>query len=221
LRTAAQSGDLDALSPLAPRLDWVLKLSILRRAMEQHPALTWDSPQIKHLDQIYASLDPHEGLYWAYERAGFTQRVVSDARIEQFVHEPPSDTRAWMRAMLLRLASPHEVAYMDWDSIRFRYYEDDHYLPTHRSLDMANPLAFTRAQCEPLLNGADGLDDVLDRLDVPRTDAWGRHDTERWSYERDRVTPPSSYPIVRVCPNEIRAGEQKNDELEQDERSRS
>ena len=104
LRAASLNRDVAALAPLAPRLDWVLKLFILRRAMEQHPELSWDSPQIKHMDQLYASLDPQEGLYWGYERAGFTERLIADARIEQFVHDPPADTRAWGRAMLLRHA---------------------------------------------------------------------------------------------------------------------
>jgi Pup amidohydrolase len=165
LRAASSSGDLDALLPLAPRIDWVLKLFILRRAMEQNPDLSWDSPQIRHLDQLYSSLDPHEGLYWAYERAGFTEQMVSDARIERFVHEPPVDTRAWMRTMLLRLADQDQIVHVDWDSIRFRFERAGYYLPTYRTVELNDPLSFKQSECEPLLRGTPRLDEVLDALE--------------------------------------------------------
>ena len=93
-------GDLDKV---AGRLDWVLKLRILQQAMAQRPSLRWDSPEPKLLDHLYSSLDPSEGLYWVYEKAGAIERVASAAQIERFVHEPPEDTRAFARAMLLRL----------------------------------------------------------------------------------------------------------------------
>ena len=90
---------------LAPKLDWVMKLMILQRTLHQRQALDWDSPEILHLDQVYASLDPG-GLYWAYERSGFAERLVGEDRIRHFCSEPPSETRAWTRAMLLRTAHP-------------------------------------------------------------------------------------------------------------------
>ena len=55
---------------LASRLDWVLKLSILQQVLDERPDLSWESPEIKHLDHLYSSLDETEGLYWAYERSG-------------------------------------------------------------------------------------------------------------------------------------------------------
>lgn len=76
---------------LAPHIDWVLKLQILQRARQQHPSLEWFSPPLKHLDFMYASLE--DGLYWAYEREGAVDRLVSDADIEQLRNEPPEDTR--------------------------------------------------------------------------------------------------------------------------------
>src|SRR2546425_571092 len=79
---------------LASRLDWVLKFRILQRAMQQQPGLTWASSEIKHLDHLYASLDPAEGLYWAYERLGVVERLVSQSEIDRFVPQPPEDTAA-------------------------------------------------------------------------------------------------------------------------------
>jgi proteasome accessory factor A len=154
-------GDLD---PLAGRLDWVLKRRIMEQALRQHPELTWDSPPLKHLDHLYSSLDLAEGLYWAYERAGVTERLVSDGAIERFVHDAPEDTRAWTRSRLLRLAGTEAVDLVDWDSIRFRM-RGQSYWPTYRSADLADPLAFTRAQTESLLQAGETLDAVLDRLE--------------------------------------------------------
>ena len=70
--------------------------------MRQNPSWTWDSPELKTLDLMYGSL--RNGLYWACERSGMIEPVVSEAEIERFTHEPPEDTRAWTRAMLLRQA---------------------------------------------------------------------------------------------------------------------
>jgi proteasome accessory factor A len=168
-----RAGDLDAL---AGRLDWVLKLRILQRAMRKRPNLGWDSPEIKLLDHLYSSLDPDEGFYWIYEQAGATERVVSPARIERFVHEPPEDTRAFTRAMLLRLAEPGQVNRMDWDSICFKLSGRSGW-PIYRTLDMPDPLGFTKAQTAAWLEAAQPLDAILDRLMTMDSAGSISHDT--------------------------------------------
>ena len=47
-----EKGDLMAL---APRLDWVMKLMAIERAMEQSPELEWDSPEVKVIDMFIAA----------------------------------------------------------------------------------------------------------------------------------------------------------------------
>lgn len=154
------AGDLAALTG---RLDWVLKLHVLRHAMASRPELRWTGPEIKHLDHLYASLDRDGGLYWAYEAAGEIERLVSDSEIERFVHEPPPDTRAWGRAMLLRLARDGQVQDVDWDRIRFRQ-AGRGYWPTLRTIHMANPLGFTRALVGHVVERAGSLDGALQAL---------------------------------------------------------
>jgi proteasome accessory factor A len=149
---------------LAPKLDWVMKLMILRRTMSQRPSLTWDSPEIRHLDQVYASLDPG-GLYWAYERSGFAERLLDEDRIRHFCSEPPADSRAWTRAMLLRTARPEWVESVDWDSISFRV-RDGGYWPSRRSIDMPNPLGMTAAELAPLFAGEGSFPDLLDAIEA-------------------------------------------------------
>ena len=126
---------------LARRIDWMLKLLGLERAMRQQPELGWESPEIKHLDHLYSALDG--GLYWICERAGLVERFASDDEIARFVHEPPQDTRAWTRSRLLRLAEPEDVDSVDWDRITFRL--GDAWW-SRRTVSLADPLAFTKAE---------------------------------------------------------------------------
>jgi len=155
-----QAGDLESL---ATRLDWALKYSILQGVIEQRPDLSWESPEIKHLDHLYSSLDPSEGLYWAYENEGIIERMVDESAIEHFTANPPEDTRAWTRAMLLRWAGPDAVDDVDWDSIRFRV-GSERYRTLFQRLDMASPLGFTKAIAESCFENAETLEELLDSL---------------------------------------------------------
>ena len=147
----------------------MLKLSILQQVLEQNPALSWDSAEIKHLDHLYSSLDSSEGLYWAYERGGFVQRVVSDEEIERLTLNPPEDTRAWTRAMLLRRAGPDGIDDVDWDSIRFKT-GHERYGTIYRTLELASPISFTKAASETAFEEAGTLDELLDMLGAARGD---------------------------------------------------
>jgi proteasome accessory factor A len=161
-----QAGDL---ASLAPRLDWVLKLSVLQQVMARRTDLGWDAPQVKHLDHMYASLDETEGLYWAYEKSGFVERVATIESVERFVEHPPEDTRAWTRASLLGSIEPGVVDDVNWDFIRFKYRNADNRL-IKRTLDLANPLAFTREQVEGLFHEAESLHELLNALGAPAED---------------------------------------------------
>jgi len=161
-----QAGDFAAL---ASRLDWVLKLSVLQQVMDQRADLDWDAPQIKHLDHMYSSLDMAEGIYWAYEKSGFVERVVADDRIEHFVHYPPEDTRAWTRAALLTRVSPEVIDEVNWDFIRFKYRNESNRM-IRRTLSLANPLGATREQVEEMFEEAETLDQLLSALGAPAED---------------------------------------------------
>jgi proteasome accessory factor A len=147
-------------SSLARRLDWVLKQSLIQRTMDRYPELTWTSPELKRLDLMYSSLG--DGLYWACERQGQVERLVTDGQIERFVHEPPDDTRAWTRARLLRCAKPHEVEKVDWDELRFwcRDAEGE----SLKAIRLSNPLAHTRSDCHQVFQQTNNLPELLDRL---------------------------------------------------------
>jgi hypothetical protein len=133
------AGNLDAL---AGRLDWVLKLRILERALAQRPDLDWRAPELRHLDQIYGSLDTGEGLFWPHLESGLVEPWVSEAEVARFVDEPPGDTRAFTRALLLRHLDPREIVRVDWDRVvveKSRPYE-------RFEIALDDPLSFTREQ---------------------------------------------------------------------------
>jgi proteasome accessory factor A len=156
--------DMDVLSR---RLDWALKYSTLDRVRrERH--LDWKDPALKQLDHLYSSLDAKEGLFWALERDGCTEKLVSNADIERFIHEPPDDTRAWTRAMLMRRAGTERIASIDWDRIRFTT-SQSWYQCEHRTLELANPLGLTKVHAESILRSKAPLTRVIDALERKAT----------------------------------------------------
>ncbi len=155
-----KAGDFEAL---AGRLDWVLKLLAIRGAMQRKPDLTWDSPQVKCLDMFYSSLDPSDGLYWAFERAGATEQIVAEDEILRATTTPPENSRAWTRALLLRRFGDR-VESMDWDRIRFRLERGGFAGREFRTLEMPDPLGMTREKMQGILADDKSLVEVLDEL---------------------------------------------------------
>ncbi|MGA3372073.1 MAG: proteasome accessory factor PafA2 family protein [Terracidiphilus sp.] len=156
------AGDLMAV---APRLDWVMKLLAIERTLEQRPELDWGSPEIKVIDQLYSSLD-NDGLYWAYEQSGFAEQLVSPERIAHFATNPPSETRAWTRAMLLRRANSEgvEVTSVDWDTMTFKL-RGRYAWPSYRTFDLENPLGLTQAEAQRFFDSSGNFTELLDGLE--------------------------------------------------------
>jgi proteasome accessory factor A len=147
-------------------IDWVLKLTAIERAMDEHPELDWNSPGVKVLDHLYGSLGD-DGLYWAYEASGFVEPLVAPERVAFFENNPPAETRAFARAHLLRRAAEQSVTVtaVDWDSITFKM-RGRHSWPIYRTLEMADPLGFTEALAGPIFDSAEDFADLLDGLEA-------------------------------------------------------
>lgn len=159
-------GDLESL---APRLDWVLKRSIIRQAIDENPGLTWGGEQARYLDLLYGSLDPAEGLYLDFEQAGLVETIATDQEIDRAMTHAPEDTRAWGRAALLQESRRHRrvrVTAVDWDGIRFSLLHPDGYTTT-RTVDMPDPTGLTRDEVARRLqsNGPISFRQMLERLD--------------------------------------------------------
>jgi proteasome accessory factor A len=150
---------------LARRLDWVRKLELLKQAVELRPELTWTSPELKHLDHLYSSLDPQDGLYWACEREGWIEQLVDDTHIARLLHDPPDNTRAWARSALLRLATSDEIDSVGWDRLRFRIQNPARWAPDqYYTVHLPNPLTSMKTEWGPILSGAADLAEALTGL---------------------------------------------------------
>jgi len=173
----------------ARRLDWALKLRILEEAMREQPNLTWESPEIKHLDLIYSSLDESEGLFFALDGAGETERIVGDDDVLEFLHGPPHDTRAWTRGELLNRAGA-EIDDVDWDRVRFKV-KDRHGNTRYRTVELPDPAGFSSEVNEPIFRDSLSLGELLGRLGATTDDTatgsnevWGHFQGGR-RYEND------------------------------------
>jgi proteasome accessory factor A len=167
------------LTALSRRCDWALKYLLLDRQRARR-GLCWESPEIKALDLLFSSLDPHEGLFWQMAAAGLVEEMPAAETVERFFQEPPDDTRAYLRAHVLRRFGAHVVD-MDWDRIRFRLHPD-RYWWSETALLMPDPTAFGRVTSEPLLNSCTTLGDLIAAFGGDASGAPLRMDSDRgWS----------------------------------------
>ena len=113
---------LDALEKnpmdLTDRLDWVAKRWLLEAFIDEE-RLTWDDPWLQSLDLEYHNIDQEAGLYYELEASGLVRRLVTDQQIENAIHNPPTDTRAYFRGKSLEKFRP-QVKSIQWDNVTFK-----------------------------------------------------------------------------------------------------
>jgi proteasome accessory factor A len=176
------------LGGLARRVDWALKYLVLERQRGRR-GLTWQSPEVKALDLRYASLDPAEGLFLQLARAGQVERMPEEAAIERGVDEPPEDSRAYLRAHLLRQLGD-EVQEIDWDRIRFRHTSGRYRGGSGLWLGLPDPARWGKAESDPVLESCQTAREIIEAVGEPEwldtwhspaqsTGGWGRRST--WS----------------------------------------
>lgn len=136
------------LAALSRRVDWALKYLVLERQISRR-GLSWQSPEIRALDLRYANLDPQEGLFLQLARAGQVEAMPTDAAIAQAADEPPIDTRAYLRAQLLRRHGD-DVSDVEWDKIRFRI-SGGRYRSSDQWLGLPDPARWGKEEADPVL----------------------------------------------------------------------
>ena len=139
--------DFDAL---ADSLDWVLKRFLIEQALDARGE-DWDSPTARVLDQQYANLDPASGLYRSIARQGIVRQLIPADHIDRFTREPPEDTRAWARAMILRSIDPGDIYSIDWDRITYAGRSGRGW-PETKSVLLDDPRRYGRAELRPRQN---------------------------------------------------------------------
>nr|WP_196779103.1 depupylase/deamidase Dop [Bifidobacterium choloepi] len=155
----------------AGRLEWLFKWQLLERLRRRlHPGLTLadslDDPRLKVVDLKWAALSPATSIYDRVRSK--TERVVSDADVEAAAANAPEETRAWLRAELVRRWGA-DVAAASWShvAVRRRTAADsssDGAAAELVELAMADPLAYAKADAEAVLDAAAGAADALEAL---------------------------------------------------------
>jgi hypothetical protein len=172
---------------LRGRVDWIMKRALIEQALAEHSGWGWDSSEVTYLDQIYSSIDPEEGLFPALHGAGLFEQVASESAVTHLVDDPPDDTRAWIRAMLLRAAGPGRVASVDWDKLELQGVGVG---GGRTSLHLADPLGPSRAEIERMFLEASDFASLVNmlRADGIVTISDAEHSgpsmiSNHWSYE--------------------------------------
>lgn len=102
---------------LSRELDWVIKRELITSFMERKRC-NWEDPRVALIDLQYHDCRRDKGLYYTLERGGYVERLVTDAEIEHAMETPPSDTRAYFRAMCLK-RFPGAIHAASWTSVMF------------------------------------------------------------------------------------------------------
>ena len=142
----------------ATELDWVAKLKLLEQ-YRSRDGLDWDDAKLHLIDLQYSDIRPEKGLYHRLVQGGRIQRLLDDASIDQAMHDPPEDTRAYFRGRCLEKYA-EQVAAASWDSVIFD-------LPGRESLQRiptGDPLRGSKAHVGELLDRCDTAEQLFQAL---------------------------------------------------------
>jgi proteasome accessory factor A len=142
----------------AREIDWVAKLRLLD-GFRQRENLSWDAARLELIDLQWADVRPEKGLYHRLLQRGAVERLFSDEEVQDAVHEPPADTRAYFRGRCLAKYGEN-VAAASWDSVIFD-------IPGRGALQRVptlDPLRGTREHVEALFDRCRTAADLVDAL---------------------------------------------------------
>ncbi len=151
---------------LKRKIDWVLKLWLLDRSRTKGA----DERQLKTLDLKYHDLDPVTGLYEQCLALDLVDRMIPESDIQAARYNPPRNTRARLRGLVVQNAFQKnvDVQVENWERIRIKAKING---PGARH-------CFNRVKCEVNSMGI-CLDDPF-RAEDPRTMADLREFIEKW-----------------------------------------
>ncbi|TPF86444.1 ligase [Bifidobacterium sp. UTCIF-37] len=173
----------------AGRIEWLLKWQLLEKLRRKIAGAGagagdtgWGDPRLAAVDLSWAALDPAASVFAKLEKAGRVERLVDDDRLAAAASEPPSDTRAWLRAAIVR-AFPSDVVAASWSHLTVRVPREDGQdllADTYGnssaaeatsvrpgdlvSLDMSDPLAFRRENVESVVARAANAAEAIGEL---------------------------------------------------------
>ena len=145
---------------LSRELDWVIKLDLIQTYM-QRKKIGFEDQRISMLDLQYHDIRRGKGIYYALERQGLVERVVTDDEIFEAMEMPPADTRAYFRGMCLQRYS-EDIVSASWDSVLFDLKEGP-----LKKIFMLEPLRGTEALVRRLFDQSPTARDLLKNISKP------------------------------------------------------
>lgn len=142
---------------LVRELDWVAKRDLIESYVDRK-GCGWEDPRVAMMDLQYHDVRPEKGLYFTLERANRVERIVMDEEIRQAETGAPLDTRAYFRAACVK-KWPQEMYAASWTSVLF-----DVGNAAIKKVPLMEPLRGTEALTKGLLDEADTVDVLLDKL---------------------------------------------------------
>ena len=145
IRHAADDDERLAMTGEASRIEWLLKWQLLEK-LRRKTGSDWTDRRLAAVDLKWAALDPADSIFTRL--AGQTERLVTDKQLAEAVGQAPADTRAWLRAEIIR-RFPEQVVAASWShlTVRGESSGDENVENSMVSLDMSNPLKFTESLC--------------------------------------------------------------------------
>ncbi|MCI1901600.1 MAG: proteasome accessory factor PafA2 [Bifidobacteriaceae bacterium] len=135
----------------ARSLEWLLKWQVLE-GMRRRKSAGWDAAVLAALDLSWADCDPAHSVFSKVESRASSVLGAEDLEAAK---QAPEDTRAWLRAELIR-RFPHAVAAASWKQITLR-------MPTAEKLltvDISDSKRFSKSELEEPLRQARTIAEV-------------------------------------------------------------
>jgi proteasome accessory factor A len=142
---------------LSRELDWIIKKELLLSYMKRK-GCSWDDPRISLMDLQYHDLRLDRGLYYALERGNYVETIVTQDDVVRAGEIPPSDTRAYFRAMCLK-KFPKEVYAASWTSVLF-----DIGNTTIKRVPLMEPLKGNQELVGSILEQSSTVDELLEQI---------------------------------------------------------
>lgn len=145
---------------LARSLDWVAVERVLKGHMKRTGG-SWDSEQCRTIEYSYRTLAEDSVFAKLIERGQMEVLAKADD-VKRYLTAPPDDTRAWIRAEILRRYASH-VDHTRWDLVYMRF-EGMVYV-----VHMPDPTWGSEQEASALFEGDPPLEEFLVRVSRCRT----------------------------------------------------
>ena len=144
---------------LSKQIDWVIKKELIESYMKRK-GCDWRDPRVSMMDLQYHDVVQEKGLYYALERSGYVDRLISPETLADAQENPPKDTRAYFRGTCLK-KFPKEVYAASWSSVLF-----DIGNTTIKKVPLLDPLKGSQALVGRLLEEARTVEELLTSISM-------------------------------------------------------